>query len=128
MRTPDLAFFQALEESLHQAETRRSADRLRELLADGFVEFGASGNVYGKTQVTTALAQESASGKDAASIEAYDFAMRAIAADTVLLTYRSTRRSVGQDQARHALRSSLWQLIDGRWQMLFHQGTIIPEE
>lgn len=124
MRRHDLETFQALEESLHQAEIRKSPDKVRELLADGFVEFGSSGNVYGKAEVVAALAEEAAQESDPVSISAYDFALRTVMADTVLLTYRSKRRVSGRE--RHALRSSLWQFIDGRWQMIFHQGTIIP--
>jgi catechol 2,3-dioxygenase-like lactoylglutathione lyase family enzyme len=29
-------------------------------------------------------------------------------------------------QGSESLRSSLWVMRDGRWQMLFHQGTTIP--
>jgi hypothetical protein len=123
----ELKTFQALEESLHQTATRGSPDKVRALLADGFVEFGSSGGVYGKEETIAALAGEGAAEGPPASISAYDFALRTIAPDTVLLTYRSKRLS-GDGHERHALRSSLWQFIDGRWQMIFHQGTVIPAE
>jgi hypothetical protein len=82
--------------------------------------------MYGKAEVIAALVEESAEESDPAAISADDFVLRSIAADTVLLTYRSKRRLPGHDHERQTLRSSLWQFIDGRWQMIFHQGTIIP--
>ena len=126
MRPHDIETFKALEESLHRPEIRKSPDKLRALLADGFVEFGSSGGVYGKEHVIAALTEETAAGNVPPSITAHDFALRTIAKDTVLLTYRSVRRLTETDPERHALRSSLWQLVDGRWQMIFHQGTVIP--
>ena len=126
MSPHDLATFRALEESLHRPEIRRSPDRLNELLADGFVEFGSSGNVYGKAEVIVALAEEAPEESGPRAISAGDYALRSIAEDVVLLTYRSRRRLPGHDHERQTLRSSLWQFIDGRWQMIFHQGTIVP--
>lgn len=120
---PDLAAFRALEESLHRPEIRQAPEKVRALLADGFIEFGSSGATYGKDEIIAALAQETSGA--AAAIIADDFVLRVLGADTVLLTYRSLRRQPGQAD-RQALRSSLWQLVDGRWQMVFHQGTVIP--
>ncbi len=122
----DIETFKTLEESLHRPEIRKSPDKLRALLAEGFVEFGSSGTTSGKEDTIAALAEESAAGSKPVSVAAYDFALRTIAEDTVLLTYRSVRRPAEKGPERHSLRSSLWQFIDGRWQMIFHQGTIVP--
>jgi hypothetical protein len=126
LRSHDIETFKALEESLLRPEIRKSPDRLRALLAEDFVEFGSSGGVHGKEDVIAALVEEAAPGDEPLSITAHDFALRTIAKDTVLLTYRSVRRLTEKGPERHALRSSLWQSIDGRWQMIFHQGTVIP--
>ncbi len=122
----DLESFRALEESLHWLEARRSPDKVRRLLADSFVEFGSSGAVYGKDEVVSALAQEPV--QTDGTLTAFDYAIRTIAADAVLLTYRSIRRPTASGPERQTLRSSLWQFIDGRWQMVFHQGTIVSRE
>ncbi|PIO97149.1 hypothetical protein [Pleomorphomonas carboxyditropha] len=58
--------------------------------------------------------------------EVHDFAVRSLALDTILVTYRSIRRHPGGGTEKTTLRSSSWKLVDGRWQMLFHQGTVIP--
>ncbi len=121
---PDLEFFRDLEQRLHRPEVRRSPDAVRALLADEFIEFGSSGRVYNKALIVEALAQETTA--EAALVpEVHHFAVQFIAPDAVLVTYRSSRRTDGTAR-RTTLRSSLWKLIDGRWQMLFHQGTIVP--
>ena len=33
-------------------------------------------------------------------------------------------RELEEGSLQHVLRSSIWKLIDGRWQMVFHQGTL----
>ncbi len=124
---PDLDFFRDLEQKLHRPETRRSSDAVRALLADEFIEFGSSVKVYDKASIVKALAEESASS-NALPLEVRDFATRSIASNAVLVTYRSVRRHSDGTTERDALRSSIWKLIDGRWQMLFHQGTIVPRD
>ena len=54
-----------------------------------------------------------------------DFAARELAPDVVLVTYVS--KKVAEDQlVISTLRSSIWKRIDGKWQMIFHQGTMTP--
>lgn len=123
---PDLAFFRSLEQKLHRPEIRRSPDAVRALLADEFIEFGSSGTVYDKSSIIEALSEEHATA--AALIpEVHHFAVQSIASDAVLVTYQSSRYLDGAAK-RVTLRSSIWKLIDGRWQMLFHQGTIVPQD
>ncbi|MGM0878048.1 MAG: DUF4440 domain-containing protein [Bacillota bacterium] len=50
----------------------------------------------------------------------YDFEIHPISDGAVLATYCVKDETRNQ----HTLRSSIWKLIDGRWQMFFHQGTI----
>ena len=121
---PDAEVFRHLEQKLHRPEVRRSPDAVRTLLADDFIEFGSSGRVYDKASIIKALAEESTA--EAALVpDVDDFVAREISSDLVLVTYRSSRRTDGTAR-RTTLRSSIWKLIDGRWQMTFHQGTIVP--
>jgi hypothetical protein len=121
----DLAFFRSLEQKLHRPEVRQSPDAVRDLLADEFVEFGSSGTVYDRASIIEALAAEPVA--QAALIpDVHDFALRALSSEAVLVTYRSTRYRADGAPDRTTLRSSIWKLADGRWQMLFHQGTIVP--
>ena len=122
---PDATFFRSLEQKLHRPEIRRSPDTVRTLLADDFVEFGSSGTVYDKASIVEALADESA--VEAALVPVvHDFAVQLLGSDAVLVTYRSSRHRSDGTVERTTLRSSIWTLIDNRWQMLFHQGTVVP--
>lgn len=125
MTGPGMDFFRALEQKLHRPEVRRSPDAVRALLADEFIEFGSSGRVYDKTSIVEALAEES--NAEAALVpEVHHFTVQSIAPDVVLVTYRSSRCGTDGMAERTTLRSSIWKQIDGRWQMLFHQGTVVP--
>lgn len=99
-----------LEESLLQP----SAD----LLADQFVEFGSSGQIYNKQQVI-----ESLKLGPAIRLSITDFKTTTLAAGVVLVTYRACKDNAAEAQATYSLRSSIWKLIEGRWQIVFHQGT-----
>ena len=44
----------------------------------------------------------------------------ALGPGAVLVTYRSVRRSPGEAEERHVLRSAIWKEIGGSWQMLFY--------
>ena len=113
-----------LEEQLLQPETRSSADQLGKLLADEFIEFGSSGRVFDKAKIIESLQQEQHL-PHARSVQRSiaDFSARRLAPEIVLVTYRIVVRAASHEE-RHTLRSSIWKSIDGRWQMVFHQGTL----
>jgi len=112
------AHLQQLEEELLRPAVRRDSRRIAELLAEEFREFGSSGRVFDRTAMLAELAAE-----PPADITLTDFACRLLSRDVALVTYRSQRKdALG---TRNALRSSLWIHRDGRWQILFHQGTRI---
>lgn len=116
----DLDLIRGLEEALFKPAVRASPEALDRLLADSFVEFGRSGGVPDKTEVIRSLAEGNAETVDVPA--ARDFVLRSLADDVVLLTYLSFRVANGCEE-RHTLRSSIWRFIEGRWQMVFHQGT-----
>nr|WP_242947776.1 hypothetical protein [Desulfosporosinus lacus] len=49
--------------------------------------------------------------------------MKVLAPDVVLATYRAVKSNESREEMRNSLRSSIWKFLDGRWQMVFHQGT-----
>jgi hypothetical protein len=110
-----------LEEELLKPEVRRSANQVGHLLADEFIEFGSSGRVFDKRQIIEALQHETP--YPTIRISLVDFTARRLAADVVLVTYRAIQQSGPEVPERSRLRSSIWKLIEGRWQMVFHQGT-----
>jgi hypothetical protein len=88
-----------------------------------FWEVGASGAIYDRETVWSVLEGRYADPSYAANDpwETSDFACRRIAPDTYLLTY-----TLRQD-ARVTRRLTVWQRHDGRWRILYHQGTIVAE-
>ena len=115
-----LAVLRSLEEQLLMPQVRSSSGEVADLLADDFVEFGRSGRVYDKQQTVAALAGEAGSLKPVKRTASH-FHVNELAAGVALLTYRSTRRAASH--VSHSLRSSIWTWREGRWQMVFHQGT-----
>src|SRR5262249_43482815 len=116
----DLHLIRGLEEELFKQSVRGSPEVVGNLLADSFVEFGRSGAIYAKEEAVRSLAAESSESQE--MLTARDFVLRPLADDVVLLTYRSFRLVQGKEDC-HTLRSSIWKFINGRWQMVFHQGT-----
>ena len=112
---------QQLETSLHLQNVRADATGLDALIADDFYEFGVSGTVWTKRAVIDALRDESYS-----RCEISDFKLSLLAADVALVTYRDHRFATEHRPAADSLRSSIWKLHGECWQMLFHQGTMLP--
>ena len=113
-----LDLFRDLEEKLLRPETRNSPSEVATLLHPDFFEFGQSGTVWSRQQIIDKLAQER-------PIEGSltDLSVRSLAADVTLVTYCAVARDPASGNEWHSLRSSVWKLTDGRWQMIFHQGT-----
>jgi hypothetical protein len=113
-----------LEAELHRLESalaRRDSELLAGdsralpgLIADDFLEFGASGRTWTAADVRNALATESPR-----DVPMEDFAVSRLGVGVALVTYRSR-------DPRHAKRSSIWVRRGGHWVMRFHQGTLIP--
>lgn len=118
----DAATFKRLETRLQLPSVRTSRQQLDLLLADEFLEFGASGATYDKRSVIAGLLADPESRLPRyATME--NLKVRRLADDIRLVTYRSRKMRPGTTVPERANRSSIWQKIDGRWQMLFHQGT-----
>jgi len=110
-----------LEERLLRPDVRKSAQAVADLLADEFMEFGSSGRIFDKQQIIAALQDEPTIQQSL-----LDFKTIVLAPEVVLTTYRAVRRTM-ERQATYTLGSSIWRLDEGRWQMLFHQGTLTKE-
>jgi hypothetical protein len=106
-----------LEESLLLASVRKSG-RVAQLLADNFVEFGSSGRLFTKEQIVASLCAESPT-----IVTTTEFKVVLLAPGAALVTYRAHRHT---EPPVYTLRSSLWQMQNGQWKMIFHQGTLSP--
>ena len=100
---------------LETALARRRPDGvdggLGALIAEDFLEHGASGATWDATSIRAILAKPPDD-----TVELAGFRAAALAPDVVLVTYRVVA-------PRRSNRASIWVRRDGRWQMRFHQGT-----
>ncbi len=113
------AHLRTLEESLLDTAVRRDGDRLRELLAEDFLEFGSSGRVWTRKSIIDLLATETNFFRPA--IE--EFQCSFLSEKVALVTYHTVRNDAKTGERLASLRSSIWVLHDGQWRMRFHQGT-----
>jgi hypothetical protein len=112
-----------LEQQLLDPIFRRDREAVSRLLADEFIEFGNSGRTFDKERILNALASEMA---HAVSMSGFD--SRILASGVALVTYRALHWGPAAALNAASLRSSVWVWRDGRWQMVFHQGTRSPME
>ena len=108
-----------LEESLLDPAVRRDRLRLKDLLAEDFLEFGSSGRVWNRNTIIELLARESSFVPP--QIE--DFRCSLLAEDVALIAYRTVRTDPDTGTGLASLRSSVWVHTNGGWRMRFHQGT-----
>ena len=111
-----------LELRLLDPETRRSAREVAALLADDFVEVGASGRLFGKEAAVAALASESAEVRWRPSPPV----ARELADGIVLVTYTVTRAEQGSEALSYC--ASIWRRGSAGWRLVHHQGTRLAEE
>lgn len=107
-----------LEESHLRPEARSSPEALGAVLAEDFLEFGSSGRVWDRQTILEDVPSEALFR---CSIE--DFVVRLLAPGVALTTYRLSVGPVEGTEMRTTLRSSVWVQREGRWAMVFHQGT-----
>lgn len=112
-----------LELELATQSVRNNRARISQLLRDDFVEFGASGRRFTKTEILNMLADEEAF----TTYHMQEFHVAPLADTVVLATYViPERKDAHGAKIPASRRSSVWKLAEGRWQILFHQGTRLP--
>jgi hypothetical protein len=104
--------------ALLESEVRRDRARVLALLAEDFIEYGASGTMWTRDAILELLANESFDPPD---VE--DMRCRFVARGVALVTYRTVRTDAKTGARSAALRSSLWTLESASWRLRFHQGT-----
>ncbi|VVM62297.1 hypothetical protein PS662_01369 [Pseudomonas fluorescens] len=104
-----------LEQCLLSRSTRLDAGEISRLIADDFLEFGASGGIWTKTDLIERLPDELFIHRTIS-----DFTVKPLSAHSALVTYQC------HTDASHSMRSSIWRRQEEQWQMVFHQGTFVP--
>ena len=112
-----------LEKKLLDPELRRTPEKLSPLLADDFLEFGSSGHSMDKKRVLYLLKK-----MNPAKTLIEEFRAVELNGAVALVTYRAVSESTRVERTRYSLRSSLWVVRNGGWQILFHQGTPVKED
>jgi hypothetical protein len=97
-----------------------SLDLLADLIDDEFIEIGSSATLYNKVEVIRWLSSENQSERTGSSFKA-----QPLSKEIILLTYISAIKDTPTSNKKKAMRSSIWRLKNGRWRMIFHQGTPI---
>jgi len=108
----------ALEPIFHTLAFGVTLDDFARRMVDDYWEIGASGARYDRAFILKHLASTPPVDAEAAGWITSDHALRCLAADTFLLTYRL------QQKERITLRSTLWRRSEQGWRILFHQGTL----
>jgi hypothetical protein len=106
-----------LERALLDPATRGNGQRVADLLAEDFVEFGSSGRIWTREATIAALSAETPNQFSMPAVD--DLAVRPLSDGVALVTYATSR-----DGGKRTLRSSIWRLEHGAWRMAFHQGTV----
>ena len=107
-----------LEMLLLKPEIRRDRARVEELLAQDFLEFGASGRVWTREEILEELATEIY-----LTPVAEDISCQMLGERVALVTYRTIREQARGAEPTEVLRSSVWIQKDKKWRIRFHQGT-----
>jgi hypothetical protein len=110
-----------LEARLMDPEVRRS-DAASDLIADDFMEFGGNGRIFNKTD---ALAVMKRHAPRVLALE--EFTVRELSPTIALATYRVRSQGNAGSPGRISVRSSIWVQRNGKWQVTFHQATIVSE-
>ncbi|MEG3911840.1 DUF4440 domain-containing protein [Microcoleus sp. w1-18aA5] len=107
---------ECLEQELWRQETRLDKQRMNELLAPDFFEFGRSGRVWQRQDTLVA---------EPSSIDVIfplpEFHIRLLDENIVQVTYDSA--FIYDGVVEHTHRSSIWSRTASGWVLRFHQGT-----
>jgi bifunctional enzyme CysN/CysC len=104
-----------LESQLLGPQAQPSPAGLDRLLAADFVEFASSGTIRRKPDHLAGISTN--------QMTMSQFEAKLLAPGVALTTYRVANPDEFQPGMKQILCSSIWKLLDGRWQMMFHQST-----
>lgn len=109
-----------LEKELLKSEVRKSSQKINEILSDDFIEFCSSGNIY--RYKNGDIFQEKDDELEN-NWRILDFEIKELSDDCLLALYKVIKLNEKDENKRSSIRSSIWKLQDGKWEMIFHQGT-----
>ena len=118
---PLLAELTELEPIFHTRKFGTTLAQFEQRMTDDYWEVGASGRRYSRAVIVQHLSRSPPQLADESGWRCTEHALRALGDDTYLLTYCLFQ---GQRVSR---RSSVWRRRNGRWQILYHQGSLVTD-
>ncbi|WP_297426642.1 DUF4440 domain-containing protein [Clostridium sp.] len=109
------------ENELLRSEIRKSPQKIKEILADNFIEYTSSGSEYHYKDGDVFQEQNDSNELFGQII---DFKIKQLSDSCILATYKLVKHNELNENKKYSLRSSIWKCFDGRWKMIFHQGTL----
>ena len=116
--------FKELEERLLHTDVRKNPELLNELLGEDFEEIGSIGKVSSREEVIDWLVTKEKDIQWSLS----EFRIRELTPELVMTIYEANKRDQINSNSNGSIRSSIWKNYDGKWKMIFHQGTKILNE
>lgn len=113
-----------LENDMLKPEIRQSVEKTDELLSEEFIEFCSSGYEY---HYKKGESIDEATCSKQINWEIKNFSITKLSDDCILATYKIVKHSEVNENKKYSLRSSIWKCFDGKWKMLFHQGTLTSQ-
>lgn len=107
------------ETKLMDPDVRRSATA-EEFIAEDFTEFGSSGHTFNKADALAMMKRHIVR-----TLRIEEFNVRQLSPAIVLVTYRVRSQGFGGAPGRLSARSSIWVQRNAKWQVTFHQATVI---
>lgn len=111
-----------LETLLQQPDVRKSVEKLDEIVSDDLKEITSSGMVSNKQDCLVNLP----AAPDIDFVMT-DFSVRELAPNLFQTFFKTQKTVVGADKVSYSSRSSIWKNENGKWKMIFHQGTPIDK-
>ena len=112
----DYKILECLETDLWRTAVRHDRQRMDEVFAADFFEFGRSGRVYSRAQLIATNGEPID-----AVLPLPEFRARLITSEVAQVTYNSVVTDRGE--VLYGRRSSIWSRESGSWKLRFHQGT-----
>lgn len=109
-----------LELELLKPTVRKNKKILKELIDDNFVEIASTGIVINKNDVLESLLKENKIEWKVSNMKVVE-----IAEGLFLVTYKVTKSILKNNTKISSLRSSIWKNYNGKFKIIFHQGTLI---
>lgn len=104
---------------LTEDEIRNDANEISNLLSTDFIEYTSSGKIYHYT-----VGDVFGSNDGKIVIDRESIKCTKLSEDVFLLLYIAVKSS-NNDNSIRSNRSSIWKNVEGKWKIVFHQGTNI---